>query len=67
MRSFLRPCNTNCIIYKTNPANPKETIWKITVLETHGACTGASGAGVEFEVGAVVGGFVEAGCHTDVK
>ena len=67
MRHLSRPCNTNSIIYKINPANPKATIWKITEIWTHGACTGASGAGVEFEVGAVVGGFEEAGCHTEVK
>lgn len=29
----------------------------------HGASTGASAAAVEFEVGALVGGFVWAGCH----
>lgn len=30
-------------------------------IETHNDCTEASGAGVELETGAVVGGFIEAG------
>lgn len=53
-------------MYRLIQQIPKSNNWKKPVIETHGACTGASGAG-GFEVGAVVGGFVEAGYHTEVK
>lgn len=36
-------------------------------MYTHGACMGASALVVEFVIGAVVGGFVEAGCNTEIR
>lgn len=35
-------------------------------MYTHGACTGASALVAEFVIAAVVGGFVEAGCNTEI-
>lgn len=36
-------------------------------MYTHSACMGASALVVEFVIGAVVGGFVEAGCNTEIR